>query len=202
GITDFNKFAVVNGTDIVLPLAITDLKAWRQGSCVNLLWRSQHESNTDHYEIQNASEAKEFRFVGTAAAKNAPFFNDYSFIDEHPLAGMNYYRIKVVDKNGHESYSSVVFIDMPQTMNQVSIYPNPVQGSVIRIFAPNVKTGNYWLEMYDRIGRKIFKKEIEYSGTSVSEEIILPSAVAAGLYEIILRNDKEILMKSFLVVVR
>jgi hypothetical protein len=59
------------------------------------------------------------------AAKNAVLFADYRFTDEHALTGMNYYRIKIVDKNGDEGYSSVVSVDMPETMNAAFIYPNP-----------------------------------------------------------------------------
>jgi len=199
GITDFNKFAVVNATDIVLPVAITNLKAWSQGSFANISWRGQHETNIHHYEIQKASEAKEFQFLSIVAAKNAVLFADYRFTDEHALTGMNYYRIKIVDKNGDESYSSVAAVNMPETMNAAFIYPNPVQGQTFRIWIPNVEPGDHWVTMYNRLGSRIFTKKIECSGI---QEVVLPSGVPAGLYEIVLRNDKEISMKTLIVVVR
>lgn len=201
GITQFNKFAVVNGSDIVLPLLISNLKAWKQGRIVQIAWRCQHEENVDHYEIERASDANHFELIGIVRAKNTGMFADYSFIDSQPATGDNYYRIKISDKSGDKNYSAVVAIKM-ETASSIFIYPNPVTGHSFKISIGNADIGNYTLQIFDLSGRIIFTREINYCDTPLTENLMLPSNVVTGVYELLLRNNNKIVIRALVLVGR
>ncbi len=69
-------------------------------------WTCLNEVNMDHYEMQRSADATEFITLGSVSAlNNGKPSNNYSFYDGHPLQGDNYYRIKIVGKDGkHQLY--------------------------------------------------------------------------------------------------
>ena len=44
--------------------------------------------------------------LGWGAFSNAAFASRYSFTDKNPLAGINYYRLKIVDSDGQFEFSN------------------------------------------------------------------------------------------------
>ena len=51
----------------------------------------------------------------------------YSFIDERPLPGINYYRLLLINIDGSRKYSKKVRAEAPTNIFSVSFYPNPVK---------------------------------------------------------------------------
>ena len=51
----------------------------------------------------------------------------YAFLDRQPANGMNYYRLKIIDKDGRFEYSRIMNIDLGFTASHLSVYPNPTQ---------------------------------------------------------------------------
>jgi hypothetical protein len=108
----------------VLPIVLSEFTAARQGSGTLLQWTVAQESNMDHYEIQRGATAGDLATVGSVTASNA---GAYSFTDGAPVTGVNYYRLKIVDRDGGTTYSNVVLVDFESTVaSGVIIYPNPV----------------------------------------------------------------------------
>lgn len=58
-----------------------------------------------------------------AESGNSNSVLNYQFIDESPLNGINYYRLKQVDKNGEFKLYDVKFIK--SGLSKVYVYPNP-----------------------------------------------------------------------------
>jgi len=110
-----------------LPVVLTGFMAARQESHVLVKWSVAQETNIDHYEIQRGANAHDLVTVGTVAAGNTGVLpGQYSFTDDAPEAGANYYRLRAVDRDGISTYSIVVPVDFPlSTSVTLNVYPNP-----------------------------------------------------------------------------
>ena len=79
-----------------------------------LTWKTANELNTDHFEIERSRDAASFSKVGELkSAGNSSTLISYQWHDKPPLSGLNYYRLKSVDKDSRSTYSQVVVISSP-----------------------------------------------------------------------------------------
>ena len=60
------------------------------------------------------------------AGSNSSSTKSYSFTDKNPRPGSNFYRLKIADNDGKDSYSKIVEVTA-SFKKSLSIFPNPVQ---------------------------------------------------------------------------
>ncbi len=63
-------------------------------------WQVTNEVNFSHYEKETSYDGSSFSTLGIAAATSNSI---YSYLHSHPIAGINYYRLKMVDIDGNGS---------------------------------------------------------------------------------------------------
>jgi hypothetical protein len=74
----------------------------------NLNWKTGTEINTASFEVERSIDGNNWAALGTVSAKGTP--SEYGFIDPTPVDGTNYYRLKMIDKDGAFDYSKVVSV--------------------------------------------------------------------------------------------
>jgi hypothetical protein len=95
-----------------LPVTYTSFIANKKGNSSVLQWQTQQEQNSASYIIERSTDGKEFTGIGqVAAAGNSSVVRSYSFTDETPAAGKNYYRLNQVDLDGRSNYSTIKIVD-------------------------------------------------------------------------------------------
>ena len=112
---------------IALPVILDAFTTTRQGSASLLEWSTSMETGSSHFEIERSTDGAGFTTIGTVAAKGAGTTTSYyTFTDSKPAAGLNYYRLKIVDQDGSEAYSAIRSVDFGTgAAVSLSIYPNP-----------------------------------------------------------------------------
>ena len=107
---------------------------------VRLNWTTGFEQNNSHFEVERSLNGIDFTTVGKLLSKgNATTSQTYSFDD--PIIGnvlINaselLYRIRQVDQDGRNSFSSIIGLNLPR-QNNILVYPNPViKGSLPGVF--------------------------------------------------------------------
>jgi hypothetical protein len=95
---------------------------------VMLQWKTTNEINNEKFIVEKSADGVMFTPMSIVNAKReVTAVNIYNTIDLKPNEGVNYYRLKQVDKNGKYIYSNVVSINLYKSdINAFSIYPNPV----------------------------------------------------------------------------
>ena len=89
--------------------------------------------------------------------------NETKFYDNHPLDGVNLYRLKSVYSNKIE-YSNIVSIN--NETSSIGVYPNPVVHQWSVIISSN-KPMNYKMELIDVSGKLIFSFETKNSSNVI-----------------------------------
>ena len=153
----------------LLPVELINFKALIQNSGVKLLWSTATEKNNKGYDIERSSDNRTWMPLGFVPGNGNSFRqNDYNFMDENPLPGINYYRLKQMDMDDDFEYSPMVVADVRSNGLQLDIFPNPSVDGEISIRAVSQGEGNALLEVYDWLGYKVYKEQVYlYEGTMV-----------------------------------
>lgn len=151
------------------PVVLTEFKALKFGNNVKLDWITEQEIGFSRFEIERSFGSNNFETIGTVLAegqggmKQTYSFTDYSNIS----AGVTYYRLKMIDKDGKFAWSDTRAIKSTETAD-FSIYPNPSSGSVKIDLGKISETME--ISVLDISGRIIQKVELKTTGsTSIND---------------------------------
>ena len=91
-------------------------------------WTATREMNSKYYEVERSLDAVKFSPIGHISSKgNNSGDSRYEIVDSAPAEGINFYRLKQVDKDSKVMYSLVVAVNRTKTaINKIAFYPNPV----------------------------------------------------------------------------
>ncbi|MEK7226351.1 MAG: LamG domain-containing protein, partial [Bacteroidota bacterium] len=82
-------------TPYSLPLKLGDFTAVRKPAGIQLNWETITEQNVSHFEIERSSDGSSFNTIGQVTARgNSTDKQYYTFTDQQPAAGTNFYRLK------------------------------------------------------------------------------------------------------------
>jgi Secretion system C-terminal sorting domain len=121
----------------------------------NLLeWATATEFNSDKFVVQRSTNLKDFADLGDIkSAGDSRQRLDYSFTDEAPLPGVNYYRLKQLDKDGTTGFSKTIAISSETDQARFVIYPNPSDGRTIQLQFDNLDLDG--IRLRDMLGREV-----------------------------------------------
>ncbi len=108
------------------PLHLLTFTAKRANTTNLLNWTTAQEVNTDRFEIERSYNGREFRKIGVVKAGNTT----YTFTDNNPLKGVNYYRLKMMDKDGQFTYSPIRQLTINNSPLTINIFPNPAHNKL------------------------------------------------------------------------
>ena len=113
---------------IALPVTFLSFTATTDAKRVALRWTTTNEEANNFFEIQRQTNGG-WDVLGTvAAANNRTSEHHYTFTDDRPAEGTNYYRLRQVDLTGTFSYSASVSATV--SFAEQIIYPNPTSGQI------------------------------------------------------------------------
>lgn len=99
---------------------------------VSLNWTTTNEINNKAFIVQRSFDGVNFSDLATVNASGTTE-GRYQTIDAQPQEGINYYRLIQLDKDGKQTYSQVVSVNLKkQQVNAFTIEPNPV-GSLLSL---------------------------------------------------------------------
>jgi hypothetical protein len=166
----------------LLPVASIELVASAIDKQVKLNFKALNEREMGNYAIERSIDGSSFTNIGSQQASNANQASaSYSFGDDQPIVGNNYYRIKGSSINGQIQFSNVVVVKYGVNVSSVAVVPNPVEGKILNLKLSQLAKGNYNISVTDAIGRSILKKEMLLDGSS-SVQLNLPTSIKAGNY--------------------
>ena len=169
-----------------MPVNLLTLSGRKHGAYNQLEWSTASEANNHGFELQRSADGRTFTaitFVKTKAeAGNSTTVLHYSYKDEAPLQGYNYYRLKQVDKDGAATFTNVVLIkdEKAAEVQLVSIYPNPANSAInLKVAAPKAQNA-YWV-ITDAVGKVVMRQQVRIEAGETNVRVPV-SALAQGVY--------------------
>lgn len=124
-----------------LPIELLDLRAMREGATVRVEWVTASERNNDHFIVQRSADGVSFEDVeqvaGAGTSQQTLFYN---IVDQHPLEGMAYYRLKQVDTDGTADLSDAVAVNAQPT-DGFLVAPNPSSTGTFTLYDVRLDRG-------------------------------------------------------------
>jgi|GEM_PF-5281161 hypothetical protein len=156
--TTFIYVAIDNfqfGAPIVLPIGLANFTANKQENNIALNWQLAQENNIDSFAVEHSMNGKNWEVINTITSTgNSSKAASYSYVDNAPVYGENYYCIKQINNDGTVEYSKVIPIDWDASTSSIDIYPNPATGFFITDLHQNVTTPVYY-EVINTLGATV-----------------------------------------------
>ncbi len=173
-----------------LPLRLLNLSVKQQNKHCQLQWTTIEEQNTSHFVIEHSSDGRNFSSIGRIAAMGSvATSHNYSFIDEHPEPGTNYYRLKMIDLDGQFTFSKILIVNSPvDEQIIVTAYPNPAHSNTtLSVIAPVAEPATYTL--LDQTGRQLYSINTLLS-KGANRIVIDMEQLTAGNYYLLLQGQR------------
>ncbi|MFT3981343.1 MAG: hypothetical protein QM687_12785 [Ferruginibacter sp.] len=124
----FAMFSIKQGLS-ALPVQLNSFHATAAGKTVRLQWETALETDLQELVVERSANGIVFNAIGRLQPRQLP--SVYSFIDDQPLQGYNYYRIRLKENDGAEKFSSTERVIMNTAQeNALQVFPNPVSNSI------------------------------------------------------------------------
>lgn len=109
----------VNGS--ILPITLIDFAVQKEGNKADLKWKVVSSVSGGAFIIERSENGSGFHQIGNVIISAVSGNSNYSFLDNSPFKGRNYYRIKIMERNALAKYSSVAIADFSGKL--YSAYP-------------------------------------------------------------------------------
>jgi hypothetical protein len=170
------------GESGVLPIELLFFNASEKGGQVNINWATASELNFDFFDIEKSSDGTTFHSIATVKGNGTTNLrHDYSFTDEKPLIGKNYYRLKSVDFDGYTEYFKIVMVDF-DGKKDFSVNPNPSDGIALNIETNFTPLNKGFVVVYNAVGAVVARFEVSGSASMLTMPVKLESGVYFAKY--------------------
>jgi len=166
-------------TESVLPVKLISFNAVSLNDKNQVLWEISNEVNNDHFDIEYGMDGINFTKIGAVNNSNS---HSYSFIHNNPSNGVNYYRLKQVDKDGHFEYSKIVKVKFTGK-KRITLYPSPATETINIVSSVAIVNAS----LINELGQRI--KEI--NGNNALQLKVNINGLPKGVYRILINNQKQ-----------
>ena len=179
-VTGFSGF-IIQTQVTVLPIRI-EYFTGRSESNKNLLSWKANCSNTAGvlFEVERSSNSTDFTSIGSISASQISCSQPFDFTDVAPLAGRNYYRIKMTEGTGSVHYTNIILLKGTDLVTE--LYPTLLpKGSSVQV-SLSVAKGS--ISINDALGKVVYA----HSLTKGVQRLDIP-VKSSGVYYYSIKSD-------------
>jgi len=173
----------INPSSSPLPVKLISFTANPQTNGIQLKWLTSKEENFDYFLLERAGTDLNFQPIATIQGNGGlDITASYNHLDDAPLNGKNYYRLKSVDLDQTFEYSNVIVAEwnFETQKNDVSVYPNPIVDRSFTLEINHEISSATSLTLLNSLGKEIIQQQV----ASNKEVITLQDDLKPGIYYI------------------
>ena len=165
---------IVNGTQGALPVKFVNFNAFKKNKNIEIFFTNLTESDVVKYVIERSVNGNFYNSIGQLIPmRNDGGKADYTFTDTQPLPGVNFYRIKLLERGGNVLYSTVIRINANISEAGISLFPNPVHNNQITLHIAHLSPGSYSIIILNLMGQTIVRQVIKHNGGAFEKTLQL-----------------------------
>ncbi len=184
---------VTNGvvcSAIPLPINLLSFTGKFEDAVVTLNWSTASQTNNDFFTIDRSVDGVHFETISTIdGAGNSASVLSYACIDQHPVEGTVYYRLKQTDFDGALRIFPIISVTCLHQEETISIFPNPSNG----IFTITGTKAGSDLLITDLLGEVLYRKPAEEWQTELNI-----AAFKTGIYLLKVTTNERIQTKKLI----
>jgi len=134
---------------IALPLELYDFKAILESKKVKLFW-STKDNNLQSFQIEKSFDGKNWFIIDSVKLNESDLLrNEFSYSDENPSKGINYYKLTYKHDNKEFTFSKILSVNYQN--DEIVLFPNPAENLINIINYTNAENK---ITITDLLGRK------------------------------------------------
>jgi hypothetical protein len=116
-----------------LPVKLNYFNGAKQGDKFSLNWQASCSNiKGAAFTIERSSDGRNFTSLYTITASTTRCQQPFEYLDNNPVAGKNFYRLKMVEDNDKISYSSIIILLNAQTgFDIIGLLPSVVKSTAV-----------------------------------------------------------------------
>jgi hypothetical protein len=165
----------------VLPLELIRFEGEKVFSRIKLNWQTASEVNVSKIVLEKSVDAIHFFEIFQTPTKGTTNGSNYETFDFFPLMGKNYFRLKIIDKDGTYNYSKIISVDFNNNQaEEILVFPNPSK-NIFYIQTRNFEEEEINLSVFNLEGRSVYT--IENTKIPLNNYLAMDlSKLESGLY--------------------
>ncbi|WP_293300335.1 S8 family serine peptidase [Pedobacter sp. UBA4863] len=169
----------------VLPVTLKNFNAKKQtNGSVNITWATSSEVNNSYFIVEKSTNGINYTLL-TQQKTAGEQGGNYSFTDTNPHGGTNYYKLLQVDKDGQTEELGVKAVNIGLKDNDWSLYPNPSNGTSIKIQCLTETPTTKQVKIYNLTGALVYSQQLLLTAETT---INLKNQLASGMYIVSIEN--------------
>ncbi|MEI7735831.1 MAG: hypothetical protein WCI49_10215, partial [Ferruginibacter sp.] len=170
-------------SNTILPIKLLQFSVTQNNEKNLLQWQISAGSSSDHFNIERSTDGRNFISLGRIYATGySPIDVSYSFIDTMPALGINYYRIKMIDKDNSFNYSNTVTVlnkkDQILIISSAQLSVGKKNATITIACSRNQKAN---LTLFDMSGRVFLNETIQLQ-KGINSMVKSIGLVSTGIY--------------------
>jgi uncharacterized repeat protein (TIGR01451 family) len=192
---DFNAPVLTNNTknwyyvNAPLPVILKSFVAEKKTDYVLLKFVTAAEPGFKNFIIEKSTDGTNFSTIGTIASMGDPARGgSYTFNDNSPGQGINFYRLKMLDVDGRFTYSWIVIAQFSDKYQQeVKVFPNPANDNIYINFSNTTAAETFTCLLLDAAGKTVWAAGINTATRNTFSINI--STLAEGVYFVSVKSE-------------
>lgn len=186
-------YAYVGGCSsnaLVLPVKLNTFMGKKEAENVKLSWTVSENETGDYFEIEKSLDGVNFQTAAIffATDKNG---NEFYPVKLNSDNSKQYFRLKVINKNGLVSYSKILVIGNQAEMNNnLKVNQNQLANGLSFSFKTDEK-GAYNISMYAMNGSRVLATQSNMEKGTNSVSVNMNNELPKGMYILEVSNGSE-----------
>lgn len=176
-----------------LPIELLTFTSRAAENAIALTFSTATETNNDYFSIERSANGFQYTEIGRVNGAGTSYEpQNYSFTDERPLPGKNYYRLRQVDFDGKFSYSPVVTANFGKAQ-PMTLAPAPATETLRILLEKPIQDDGVW-EVFGLDGRLVLSGEMPAENAEYALNI---NELPNGTYVLRLRVGQVVMNEIF-----
>lgn len=185
GITSFGAFALAP-TLSPLPIELVLFDAKPRNDVVDLHWATATERDNAFFTVLRSADGMHFEeLLYVEAVGDSRERIDYTAVDDAPLNGLSYYRLRQTDHDGTSTESDVVPVYRAAQEPGMAVWPNPTEDLLNVAGIPH---DALQLQVLDVLGRVVLSARI---APDTEREALAVRHLAPGRYTLLAERAQQ-----------
>jgi hypothetical protein len=196
-----NPFWNLLDQSTILPFELTGFAVKNNAKGMSLLsWATTKETNTKTFELERSLTMNKYETIAKITAQGTSNKKQsYSFIDSSRKQTIQFYRLKLVDGNGKNTYSSILPSEFNADSSAMAVQFTNLKSWSAQV---NVRTSkpfkNLTIRVFNLAGKEIYHQDYSSEGAPTTDfmRIITVPSILSGVYILYAKtNDADCFKK-------
>ncbi len=200
GYTD-DALVVFISINSALPIQLYQFGAHQSGNRIKLDWSTMSELNNHYFTIERSVDTYNWTRIATVdGAGTSNKMNLYSAIDNNPIEGITYYRLRQTDFNGEHSISKIEVVHFEKTnTNAIAVYPNPATKGEMINFNFDGLSEDATIVIADASGKELIRSGFSDMENDSFNQMIMNNNLPTGMYLISALSETEVYSEKLII---